>query len=193
MSGTGIGVWLRMKIEWTPNPLTTRIHLDKNEVDRLRDKIIIEELEDIAFNAHYELTYNQDTEAAIKASDPEYYMGEDSPTGMEKRVDELLGWYLKELGQSHSGDCICLPCSCVKCRAEGLLGIDTIAGLGNKEGYYIHQAFHESDDIDGALEYLKNYNPEPTENWMVDWISKWINNARGAHDWLKNYKKEHGF
>lgn len=177
-----------MDIKWNQNPLKTEIYLDDNELEIFKLKIRMERLEQRLFETIYNIKEGKAEQSILT-----YDFLEDEDSAFEENVNLWVEELTGALTDKHCGDCTCIPCSCDKCHAESLLGINTISGLSKYEAHYIDVAFNEVETIDDALEYLKNYNPEPTENWMVDWISKWINNARGAHDWLKNYKKEHGF
>src|SRR6185369_3125953 len=56
-------------------------------------------------------------------------------------LDQHVSDYVVELAGEHSGDCVCFPCSCVKCHAESLLGVDTIPGLGKHSAYKVGAAF----------------------------------------------------
>ena len=60
---------------------------------------------------------------------------------IEATIDDRVKLAESELSGCHVGDCTCVACSCSKCWAEGLLGIDTIPGLGK------HQASHISDEF----------------------------------------------
>lgn len=191
-----------MKITYNKNPLWTTVELDENEKKELWYKIKIKEMEELLFEASFNLRdgkhYN--LEQARKAVDPEYYMTEEGDENkIDKRCDEMLNYYLSELQSNHVGDCTCVACSCLKCHAEELIGIDTTKGLGKHSAYKIQSAFGIKNErtIDEALEYLKQYNPTKGAGWenfsqedFDKYIPRWKTEANAAYEWLLNYKKE---
>jgi hypothetical protein len=117
-----------MLSRYAPNPLRTVIELNDSDRERLRLKIEIEELEERVCGANFHLEPGErfDPAAALRALD---VVGlEDTPR--RKRIAELAGVYEAEMMHSHAADCTCFPSPCVKCHAEGMVGVDTIAGLG---------------------------------------------------------------
>lgn len=105
--------------------------------------------------------------------------------------------YTQELLSKHIGDCTCVPCSCTKCRAESMLEIDTIRGLGKHSSYKIDSAFSGGASIDEAIHRLENYQPtyDPNSKWpRSDWeqhVPRWIEEGKRAHAWLVAYRDEH--
>jgi len=194
-----------MNITYNVNPLNTTIELDEMETEIFRLKIKINELQDIAFDGYY---YSRpghvDLGTLRKYVDPKYFLNEDVDGGkskLDQRVDDLLAYYIDDLKDSHCGDCTCIPCSCGKCMAEQLLGIDTIPRLGKHEASKINSAFNKSDGtIEGALEHLRTYNPGPyvdkgNPHWSKEkhdyWAPQWIAQAERAHRWLLEYRERH--
>lgn len=57
--------------------------------------------------------------------------GNDSVPGnlsaLDERTNMLHESYLEDLNGWHVGDCTCVPCSCGKCHAENLVGVDTLS------------------------------------------------------------------
>ncbi len=191
-----------MKITYNKNPLYTTIELDEHEKKELWYKIKVEQLEELIFGAHFHLKEGKyfDLEKARKEVDPEYYCT-DEKSPLDKRCDELLAYYLDDLQSCHVGDCTCVPCSCSKCHAESLLGIDTIPGLGKHSAYKVDAAFGKDNErsIEEAIAYLANYEPAPPSDpktWekvggYEQHIPRWKAEAKVAHDWLVNYKNTH--
>ena len=190
-----------MQIYWNKNPLYTTIELDQHEKKELWYKIKLKEMEELLFSAHFHLQEDKyfDLAQARKEVEPDYYCTDDK-SPLDKRCDEMLEYYLAELKDKHAGDCTCIPCSCSKCHAESLLDMDTIKGLGKHSAYKIDSAFGPNNEktIDQAIESLANYVPVKGENWkntsQADFdkhIPRWTEEARAAHVWLVNYKKEH--
>lgn len=192
-----------MKITYNKNPLFTTIDLDENDKKELWYKIKVAELEELLSSTHFYLEEGKyfNLERARKEADPEYYCT-DEKSPLDKRCDELLEHYVSELQSRHIGDCTCLACSCSKCHAESLVGIDTIPGLGKHSAHKIDGAFgkHNEKTIDEAIDSLANYDPKPSDPNSDGWkklggyeqyIPRWKAEAKNAHDWLVNYKNEH--
>ncbi len=192
-----------MKITYNKNPLWTTIELDESEKKELWYKIKIKEMEELLFDAHFHLEEGNyyDLNQARKAVDPDYYItGNDGDENkIDKRCDEILNYYLSELQSNHVGDCTCVPCSCLKCHAEDLIGIHTTQGLSKHSAHKINVAFGNNNEktIDEALDYLKNYNPTKGLGWekfsQEDFdkhIPRWKSEAKNAYDWLLKYKLE---
>jgi hypothetical protein len=198
-----------VKITYTPNPLNTVVELDEHEKRELWHTLRFNEMLDMLFSVHYEMTCKKegpDFERIKREVDPDYYLNDDEgtpdKTKLDKRCDELLEHYLEELKGSHIGDCTCFAMSCSKCHAESMLGIDTIKGLGKHPGHKIQSAFsyREGDvwkerTIEEALEYLRNYDPKPTSDSGWDKVGgfeahvpRWKSEAKIAYEWLLEYQ-----
>jgi hypothetical protein len=182
-----------MKITYTPNPLNTVIELDAHEQELFKLKLRIEEYENMMFNAHWNLTRSseylatlprmktlEDARAeAIKRIDPEYWCSDDR-TKLDDRIDELFDHYLGELSMNHSGDCTCFPCSCGKCHAEGMLGLDTTKGLSKYMASKIERAFSYKDGdvwkqrtLEEVLERMRGYDPKITDEGVdPGWLKR---------------------
>lgn len=173
-----------MKITHTPNPLCTVVELDEHEQREMWHKIRFNEMVDMLFTVHYELTCKKegpDMERIKKEVDPDYYLEEKERTGLDKRCDMLLQHYLDELRFSHSGDCTAFPASCSKCHAEQYLGIDTIPGVGKSIG---HQLYHHFNYKDG--ETWK----ERTLDEVLDRLAA-SPHGGATHAWLLAYRDKH--
>lgn len=190
-----------MKITYTPNPLNTIVELDLHEVEALRMKIKIDELEELLYDAHFHLkpgTY-YDLAKATSSLDPNYWC-QDGQSKLDERVEELLTHYVEELVRPHCGDCICFACSCSKCHAETLLKINTIPGLGKYSASRIETAFKDNRTIDQAIEHLRTYNPVrpkgsgwdkfPPE-YFDSHVPRWLSEAKAAYKWLSAYNLQH--
>ena len=183
-----------MKITWKPNPLHTVIELDDGDKRELRLKILVEELRWRVHGAAYHLKTSGDIEKAQRELDLD---------GMEERVDTVLSEYVLALAGTHIGDCTCVPCSCDKCHAEDLLGINTIAGLGKHQASKIGAAFNGGDgrDLEAAIAWLADYHPDREagpDSWKHRnpdlWAAhspRWIAEAKSAHKWLEEYRDAH--
>lgn len=179
-----------MKIEWNENPLCTKVHLDEQSLEFI--KIAVRQ--DAAYSALIRLS--------IKFE--EYNFG-DAKEILKKFFDrddadnyhEEIETYKLALLEDHDGDCICVPMSCHKCRAEEMLGLSTIEGLRKHPANYINNAFQDGRNIDQALDYLKNYKAKADERmkeiypdtWQ-EWEMSWEKDAQRAYKWLSRYKEE---
>lgn len=192
-----------MKITYNKNPLYTTIDLDEHEKKELWYKIKINEMEELLSCASFYLGEDKyfDLERARSEVDPDYYCT-DEKSPLDKRCDTLLEHYLADLQACHVGDCTCVACSCSKCQAEVLLGIDTMPGLGKHSARKIDGAFGKDNEktIEEAIDSLANYqiNPEDFtgEAWKKlggyeQYVPRWTAEAKHAHDWLVKYKNEH--
>lgn len=193
-----------MKITYTPNPLMTIVQPTELEIEQMRYKILYEDMMDMLFTVHYELgRENPDMDRIKSTVHPDYYLNEeDGKTKQEEHVQELLEYYIQELQGTHDGDCTCVPCSCSKCYAEGLLNIDTIKGLGKNEAHKVKAAFsrynpetkqHDLPEVslDDALEKLRTYKPKADWVGYESYIPRWTEEAKRAYEWLLAYKQEH--
>ncbi len=194
----------KMKITYNKNPLWTTVELDEQEKRELWYKIKVKEMEELLFDAYFHLREKDkhfNLESARKAVEPDYYLGvtDNEKSDIDKRCDEMLEYYLAELQANHVGDCTCVACSCMKCHAEDLLGINTTKGLGKHSAYKINAAFGNKNEktIEEALEFLNNYNPIKGDAWSKfsqeefdKHVPRWTAEAKLAYDWLLKYKNE---
>jgi hypothetical protein len=201
-----------MKIIWNENPLLTQIMLDEHEKKEFWYKIKIEELQNLMTSAYFHLEEDKDffdIKRAKEDLEPKYFYpdwNDSSKKGqksdLDKRVDELYEYYIADLEQNpHCGDCTCVACSCSKCHAEGLLGLDTIKGLRKHEASKIDGAFtlegekfptrEKQRTIGEAIERLKQYVPTNAWEGAELHFERWIEEAINATKWLEKYRNEH--
>jgi len=190
-----------MKITYTENPLRSIVELDETDQTIFRLKIKIEELQDRLGDINFHLTEDKylDLDRAKKYSS---YEDLEEGGAVDQRVEKLLKRYVEELKGQHSGDCTCIPCSCIKCRAESLLGIDTLKPYPGKHSLrYIDSAFGKNNEktLLEAIEYLKNYKVDlvKPESWdrttqeeYESYIPGWEASAKKAYEYLKSYAEE---
>jgi hypothetical protein len=198
-----------MNIVWAPNPLLTTIVLDEQEKrffrERLRSKYLEDRIEgayfalDPAFRERRKTTLEQAVASAIRELDWEFTTCDEERDGktIETYLDERLASFLEDLVDRHVGDCTCVPCSCTKCYAENLLGINTLEGLGKHEASKIGWAFDGGASIEEAVGKLRDYKPVytpnpnwPEEQWRVH-VPRWIEEGLRAHAWLESYRQKH--
>lgn len=195
-----------MKITYNKNPLLTTVELDETDKTLLWHKIKIAELEERLSSVAFSLQEGKyfDLEDAKKMADTDYYWSDNDneKSQIDKRCDQLLAHFIEELQSTHVGDCTCVACSCSKCHAESILGIDTIPGLGKHEAHKIDGAFGAENQrsIEEAIERLSKFEINP-ENYTSDaWVKmggyeqfvpRWKAEQERAHAWLINYKNQH--
>ena len=205
-----------MRIVYAENPLKTRIELDDADRRAFCVRLKLDELEDAVSSARMVLDRGQwpwlaklqgkvgplTAEEAVDLardrldfSEPARYDGKSFDDYVLDRAVDLF----QDLLGEHCGDCTCVPASCPKCYAEGLLGIDTIAGLGKHGGSKISSVFRSrvpggpEPTLDEAIEALRVYYPVSTiPSWTGEdfdrHIPRWIDDARRARAWLMDYK-----
>lgn len=188
-----------MNITYAQNPLATVVELDDHDRAILRLKLEIEDLEDKIVSAEYDLKKGKIDEA--RAELDYSWMDGEKKAAREARFAEMVAYYEAELRSYHVGDCTCVACSCDKCHAEVMFGIDTTKGLGKHAGHKIACAFGKDGarSIDEALAYLRDYDPQPQagreEAWAklggwAQYVPRWKAEAAEAFEWLKHYKAE---
>jgi hypothetical protein len=184
-----------MIIHYNENPLKTRVELDDRDLEILKLNIKIARLEDVVFEISYYVKDGKhyDLERVRKVS--KYELEEDA------NIERLYEYAVEELtlGRTHLGDCTKFPMSCEKCWAESLIGINTIEGMSGS-GHYINNAFDDDRTIEEAIEWLENYAPVKTEQWLKNdpngetWnehFPRWKKGAQQGAEWLKKYRAEH--
>lgn len=194
-----------MKITYSENPLKTTVELDEQDKQVFWLKIKIEELQNRLFSTHFNLTveHHLDIDRAKKNCNPEDYIQEDNEekVAVDKRVDMLFECFTNELMGEHCGDCTCVPCSCLKCRAEDILGINTLGTFPDKhELHQVGGAFGKGRTLDEAITYLKDHEipRQKPESWTRSTQEEWERYLPGweaqqarAYEYLKWWKEEH--
>lgn len=176
-----------MKIIWNENPLQTSVILDEYDHEVFKLKLYIDQLENHLVGCHFYLSDGEffNLEKAKEEAAVDF-------DNIKLKVDQNFDYLVKELEfGTHMGDCTCVPCSCEKCHAEDLLGINTIEGLGKHSAYKIDSLFHEVKTIDNVLESLYNYEPKANWDGAEVYFDRWKQEAKHAYEWLKKYKEEH--
>lgn len=199
-----------MKITYAQNPLCSTIELSDTEKKEFWYKLKIEELLQNMSQADFTFSHNEWFNKAIrprsieetiaearKHLDYEYHYGPDdgSKSKLDTRIDLLHTVYLEELMSSHAGDCVCFACSCEKCRAEGMLGIDTIKGLGKHQGNWVFSQFRDKETLAEVIADLEVQIKTPivkTEKNTVETIERWTRERISTLSWLKEYQSKAG-
>lgn len=192
-----------MKINWNQNPFFTTIEIDDRDKEMILKSIQAEAYEDMLCDLDLWISGDIKT---------------DIPVTIEMVAEKVSGWgkicnltveseqiqgYIDELKYPHCGDCICVPCSCMRCHVEVMLGVNTIEGLGKHSARKVEGAFGKDGKrtIDEAITILetpqehikgaswKNISQEDFEKH----IPRWEKEREAAADWLRDYKQKHGF
>jgi hypothetical protein len=169
-----------MKIAYGENPLAAVVELDAHDVEELRLKIMIDELEGRIYGANACLTPGDDFSAEDAVETLNVAGLDDAKFGAW--IDSRLGYCLKALRGPHNGDCVCEPNSCLKCQTEAMLCIDTIAGLGKFAAWQIAKAFKEAKSRGDAMELLglSLYRVDGIVRDEIERAMKWLWRAPGG-------------
>lgn len=196
MRRDGRGSGDALKITWAQDPLASVVEIDASERAILRLRLEIEQLQYAIVGAAMDIK-NGNVAGALEALDASYLLddkdrhGKRFATWLDERADEYAG----SLSESHDGDCTCEPCSCPKCHAEALLGVDTIRDLGKHEGSVIKGAFGSGGDsartIEEAVAILSDHEPRDVPDWGLPHVDRWREERRRAHEWLVAYRDVH--
>lgn len=193
-----------MKINWNPNPLRTTIDLDDRDRQMILLYIQAEEYSDVlcSLDNWLERKTKKDDEPTLEKVHEKIQVWREI-YNMKLDHEEVKA-YEDYLQMGHGGDCVCWAVSCVKCRAEAALGLDTVRGLGPHEAAAVMGAFGKGQDktIDDAIETLKTpidatkrdpvWNKYPLEEYTKN-IPRWEAERVRALKWLEKYKEEHEF
>jgi hypothetical protein len=183
-----------MQINWHQNPLWTTISLTDEDKEVFRLKLKANELQEAVWTAILYLDKSSDHYR------PDEALELLSEFKGDEWGDEEFDYLVSVLENgSHMGDCTCVPASCVKCRAEGILGVDTIDGLGKHPGAKVAGLFSCADaTLDGAIAALGDYQPVKGAGWANSsqeefdvHVPRWKAEAMSAREWLIKYRDEH--
>ena len=185
-----------MNIIYQPNPLATIVELDDHDREVLKLKLIINDVNETFVEAYFHLTegknYNPSAAKKLLLCD------DDLEEKQSAKATRLLNICQSELRKAHVGDCICVPCSCVKCYAESFLGINTIKDLRKHEASHINSAFNSGKTLDEVIKHLENYADAPKPGWAAtrpelyeSSLPRFLQEATAAAIWLKEYSAAH--
>lgn len=195
-----------MNIVWAENPLLTTIEVDERDKEKLFLAIKCEQLIERLFSAHYSIAYSKKAtvQSLAEIVDCVHYLDSGGVNPLDDHCKMLVDEYVDALRGPHCGDCTCVPCSCIKCHAEALFDVDTIAGLGKHQAYKVASAFSRGTDRDGnwlpersigdAIVWLDNYKVDPSKYDLAEWgnhIERWQREAIDAAAWLRAYRDKY--
>jgi hypothetical protein len=191
-----------MNITYTPNPLNSRVDLNESERKELLYKIKLEQLkETIGYAAFLLAEKTEKTQENIQRAAQELVQlndsfynqeGETPENPFDNHCQQLLEAYVLALKEPHCGDCTCVPCSCIKCYVEDLLGICTIPGLGKHEACKI-ASLPNNATADQIITELINYDPHKKCTWGntdAQLAARWKQEAENALAWMLNYRRQ---
>lgn len=196
-----------MRIEWNRNPLKTHIFLDDQEKEIFKLKMKIESLEEELYHVYFKIRDDRligdgkinksplyDPKEAVRSL--EAWVKHNDKDEESEYFKEVFQMYMDDLEvHSHMGDCTCFAASCSKCHAEGLIGIDTIKGLGKHSSYKIDAAFKDDNTtIAQALDHLRvpySKDMEGYKPWWDDHMDRWDKERLDAIKWLEQYRDDH--
>ncbi len=188
-----------MKVNWHEHPFLTTVELDDRDKEHLLLAYQRDRYEDILFDIEIQIDNGSDINS-IKKKLSSY------ADICNLVVDsEIIQNFIDELNYPHMGDCTCDAISCIRCKVEDMVGIDTLKGLGPHAARKVKAAYggdtsgKANRTITEAIECLEKV-PDYTrpDTWPKDmeydaYIPKWENDRHAALKWLKQYKQEHGF
>lgn len=190
-----------MKIHWNQNPFRTTIVLDESDRERIVLFIQSEEYSDILCELDLWLQGKIRTEIEVTLDEVHKEISAWGAICNMKTDDPRVNSIEEDLQHSHGGDCVCWPMTCMRCVAEGAIGVNTLEGLGKHSAHKIMSAFGKDGDrtIDEAIEIL-NQTPsyQRPDNWphgmsYEKHVPRWESERQAALKWLKEYKETHRF
>ena len=66
---------------------------------------------------------------------------DDEPWEIYYSYEKFRENQIKYLSDRHCGDCVAVPCSCVRCHAEDLYGQDTVTWENKKDGWKLYNEY----------------------------------------------------
>ena len=181
-----------MKIRLAHNPLASTVELDQGELRALRLRVEIEDLEDRLLSAWALLAQGAPVDASKLRSECDCsFMAPPKSLERAERLDRIAAQHAAELMGEHFGDCVCAPCSCAKCRAESLAGVDTLGKVGKHELRMIEGVFGGPSPALTAQEAAARLD-EPlsaSEDWHGAHLERWNAQRRQAARYMREHAK----
>jgi hypothetical protein len=185
-----------MRIEYTQNPLTSIIHLDDFDKEKLKSKILISELTDIIYDDKFRLK-DKSQYFSVK-------MAQEALEDIENVTNEVTTqyeYYIQEASQSHIGDCTAFPATCAKCYLEDYLNINTLNCYSKSILCSVQHTFIElgaDATCTQVIEYLKgvDYGIIP-DNWKIradiyyNMVEEFKKDNIDTIKYLENYRYRH--
>lgn len=178
--------------EWKENPLASRIILDERGKEEFRLRALVKFMSDGAVGISVALDEDTRVFSVEEARREAARMWDnESKSDAEVRSNLIERYnvesYLSALQEEHCGDCIHVPCSCIKCWAEEIAGTDTIAGL--RGGYSVANAFKKAVTLQQVIDSIESRSYQPDGTWKDNHIERWKVCDRDCLQWLKRYQE----
>lgn len=175
-----------MKIHYHRNPFKSKITLTSIEKKELLYKLTIKRLHSMMDMASAYLSRSRprlfNPEKALNSVNIQYRSANgELPSQFDLQCQQEFDEMLKALSGEHLGDCVQVACSCTKCEAESLLGINTLPNMHQKTGGLLFEAFRleneedSHDDPERAMSYLQDLRNKSIDNTSeVDAAIRWL-------------------
>ena len=190
-----------MKINWHQNPFKTTVELDEHDKRTILLAYQNDEYVQMLVELEFGFTGKYNSEK-FKTMEEAYEISKRWGEICNLDVDsEEIRMYIEYLDTPHCGDCTCVPMSCIRCRVEEMLDIDTTEKCGkhsfrNVEGAFGKDGDHTIDEAIAILEKPREYikpSTWPDSVGYEEHIPRWKKEQEQAVSWLKRYKERHGF
>jgi hypothetical protein len=184
-----------VQIEYTQNPLTSIIHLDDMDREKLKSKIMIAELSDIINDAKFRLK-DKSPYFSVKLAQEAL----DDIGNIENEVTTQYDYYIEVASQSHIGDCTAFPATCGKCLLENYLDINTLNCNSKSILCLVQHTFIRLGDdatCSQAIEQLKSVNYNIPDDWKIradiyyNNVDTFKRDNQQTIKYLENYRYEH--
>lgn len=183
-----------MKIRLAHNPLASTVELDEGDLRALRLRLEIEDLEERLVGVSLRLREGGQLFDLAKAREESdcSFMDEPLASARAARFDQMAELYRSELMGVHSGDCTCVACSCMKCHAEALVGVDTLGKVGKHELHKIEGAFGGESPARTAEEAAAKLDIPmvATEEWHAPHLARWNAEREQAARYMREHAKK---
>jgi hypothetical protein len=190
-----------MKINYQPNPFHTNVELD----DRDKQMILLayqnEQYSDLLCDLNMRLKGDFSDPPLTDIEEIKKIAGKWAAICNLEVDSPIIQDYISYINDTHGGDCVCWSCTCIRCFVEDMLGINTLKGLGKHQAAKVLGSFGKDgnkpiDEVIASLETPVEYTKPETWPDQVGYevhIPRWEKERLDAAQWLKKYKKEHGF
>lgn len=190
-----------MKINYQPNPFLTTVEIDERDKQMMLVSYQTEQFSELLCDLHMQLNGSYGGAPLTDIEEIKKIVDKWADIRNLEVDSEDIRRYISYLDTEHMGDCTCVSCSCARCMAEELLGINTLQGLGKHPANKVQGAFGRDgnktiDEAIATLQAVRDYIKPVTWPDSVGWdvhIPRWERERESALKWLKAYKEEHGF
>jgi hypothetical protein len=194
-----------MNITWKQNPLATIVELDDRDLLLLRARVKLEIAENLFGDVFFALydspkELRADALEQVKKVLDEWYEVPDHVE--EARVSQQVDGYAQALQDSHCGDCTCVAMACMKCWAEGYLGIDTMKESSKHIGHSVMSFFRAHPEATAFEAWQALREPSPAARTSPTWdhlgdeewerlVRSWARDREQAAVFMMKYHAAH--